>query len=879
MTSRSVPHAVLALLALMTLAAPHNACAQQTTTIAMTGSGSAGYGDRVCSFSTTATANITADFAAMTLTVSISANYAVQPNPYGCTSYSASWSGIVIPLSQSGNSFSGSVTQNFACGTCASGEQSLQVSTQLVSEPSTSGPSTLSVTLSFTAQYQLYDPTLGAGFNNNSASGLGTLVEPQIQIVPPSQLSIGAGLPYNGWFTATGGTPPYLWCVLSGSECDTAQATLPSGFTLNLMTGLLSCCSTDAPIATVQNYPFTVQVMDTAGTIATGSFTLNILCAATVDLNPLGTSLSGLPFAISATFTSPTNVLSDYAQACGFAGFDWVQTVTETPTPSAVYAASAPTVPLTAPFSDPPLGGYTYQFNNPSYSKLQPNFATAYPYYYSPLDVPSGCAQGIGPGPIYTCRIQISSGPTLNFFDAPRDYLCSPSAPCLGFTSQLVGICGATSFECSSSGPSSPLYQWTWQSNYDGSGDGGIFEVQPINVLLPDPGTGTGGITITSINGVPSPSISVDPSAVTISTLQSLSVAITVAQTPGEPVPAGTVTLMSGSYTSAAATLDGSGSATFTIPAGSLPLGSDMLTVAYSPATAVAATYSQAWGTALVTVNPVTPQIVFAPTPTSQTYGTPIAASSLDATAQYNGSLVGGTLVYTTGACGGGGQVLTAGATILQAGSYSITACFTPSNADFTATSATVQYQVNPASQSITFGPIPVQLVGATTALNATATSGLLVSFQTLTPVVCSVSQASATMLSPGTCTIEATQGGGVDYLAATPVEVSFPVMGFSLTAEPQSETIKRGVLAVFLLKVTSVNGFAGNVRISCTGGPLASVCGDFPQTVYVRANGTALALSGILFRPQDAAGTYTITFTGDSGTDTSTATAQFTVK
>jgi len=631
--------------------------------------------------------------------------------------------------------------------------------------------------------------------------------------------------------------------------------------------------------APVQNYPFTVQVTDQNGTSATGSFTLAILCAATVDLNPFGTSLSGLPFAISATFTSPGTSLSAYAQACGFAGFDWIQTVTETPIPSGVYAQSAPTVPLTPPFQDPPLGGYTYEFTQPSYQILQPHFATAYPYYYSTLDVQSGCAAGAGLGPIYTCIVPISSGPTLNFFDKPSDYLCSPPAPCLGFTSQLVGICGATSIGCSSSGPSSPLYQWTWQSNYNGSGDGGIFEVQPINVLLPGPGSGTGGIAITSINGVPSPAVLVNPSASTIYVLEPLSVGITGDQSQGEPVPAGTVTLTSGAYTSPAATLDGNGTANITIPAGSLPLGSDLLTIAYTPATAVSATYSQAWGNALVTVNPVTPELVFVPSPSSQTYGTPVTAGSLDAIAEYNGSLVGGTFVYTTGACSGGGQVLTAGSTILQAGSYSITACFTPSNADFTAASATVQYQVNPASQSITFGPIPAQLVGATTPLNATATSGMPVSFQTLTPAVCAASQASVTMLSPGTCTIEATQSGGVDYLAAIPVEVSFPVMGFTLTVEPSSETIKRGVFGLFLVEVKSVNGFSGNVNISCSGGPADSVCSDLPQTVKVRANGTALALAGILFQPQCAPDTYTITFTGISGTDTSTATAQFTVK
>src|ERR1019366_3419623 len=106
------------------------------------------------------------------------------------------------------------------------------------------------------------------------------------------------------------------------------------------------------------------------------------------------------------------------------------------------------------------------------------------------------------------------------------------------------------------------------------------------------------------------------------------------------------------------------------------------------------------------------------------------------------------------------------------------------------------------------------------------------------------------TMISIGTCTLQATQSGGLDYYAANPVQVSFPVMGFTLAAEPRSETVRRGVLGVFLLEVKSVNGFAGYVNISCAGGPPKSVCKDFPQSVRVMANRAALALSGILFRP-----------------------------
>ena len=730
------------------------------------------------------------------------------------------------------------------------------------------------------------------------------------QIIPPPntsrgaggvyQFSVGSGLSYNALLTATGGTPPYTWCVLAGSvgsACDRSQALLPAGFALS--NGLIS--STGTPGALPNIYPFTVQVTDSASGTATQAITLTIACSANVELNYTEPylSLSGTPVTMFATFNVPApNTLLNYSQACGYVNFDWTQTVIEDATGGAISepscldaggvatdqgGCSVPVTPQIPPFLDPPLGGYTYQFVPPDYPFLlrwQPDFAYANPFYYSPLDLASGCAFQITGNS--SCNIPIIVGnDTLNFYDSPHNQSCSPTAPCIGFKTQLVGICGASpSSMCGSAGPSGPLFQWTWYTNFNGS-VGGIYSEGPSNFLPPDPGSGTGGITITSINGVPSPPVSVDPSASTILASEPLPVSITVGQFQGEPLPAGTVTLTSGAYTSAPAGLDGNGSATITIPAGSLPAGSDMLTVAYTPSTPVSATYSQAWGTALVTVNPaaITPQIVFLPTPASQLYGTPIAAGSLDAIAQYNGNSVSGAFVYTTGACGGAGQALVAGTTVLQAGSYLITACFTPSNTEYATTSTTAQYSVTPASQTISFGPLGAQLVGATIPLNAAATSGMAVGFQSLTPAVCSVSPSTATALSPGTCTIQATQSGSVDYNSANPVQVSFPVMGFNLTAEPASETIKRGVLGVFLLEVKSVNGFAGNVNISCMGGPLDSVCGDFPQTVRVRANGTALALAGILFRPRDAEGTYTITFTGVSGADTSTATAVFTVK
>jgi hypothetical protein len=164
--------------------------------------------------------------------------------------------------------------------------------------------------------------------------------------------------------------------------------------------------------------------------------------------------------------------------------------------------------------------------------------------------------------------------------------------------------------------------------------------------------------------------------------------------------------------------------------------------------------------------------------------------------------------------------------------------------------------------------------------LTASASSGLPVSFASLTPAVCTVSGVTATMVNPGTCTIQALQPGNGMFAAAAPVSQSFTVTArpnFTIKPTPQTETVYRGVLAAFILQLTSSNGFNGNVTLSCSGGPAGSLCADLPQTV--RVNGTAYAISGILFPKSTAPGTYTITFTGVSGSLTNSATAMFTVR
>ncbi|MGA3129175.1 MAG: choice-of-anchor D domain-containing protein [Terracidiphilus sp.] len=98
------------------------------------------------------------------------------------------------------------------------------------------------------------------------------------------------------------------------------------------------------------------------------------------------------------------------------------------------------------------------------------------------------------------------------------------------------------------------------------------------------------------------PTVTVTPSPANISTGQSLSVTVTVNGGSGNSTLAGSVMLTSGSYVSPSATLS-SGSATITIPAGSLAAGTDTLAATYTPNSASSATYNSSMGAGAVTVS------------------------------------------------------------------------------------------------------------------------------------------------------------------------------------------------------------------------------------------------------------------------------------
>jgi hypothetical protein len=413
---------------------------------------------------------------------------------------------------------------------------------------------------------------------------------------------------YSTTLTAAGGTGGYTWSIVSP----------PAGFALNPATGVLS--STGIPQVPANSYSFTVSVADSAGNTATQPLTLDV--PLNINLLPYaGTPASGdgIPTTMNASFT-PTDTngslvtLHDAEAACGFTGFDWVQTVTVDPGGAYSYNTctanggtvdpkngncTIPIPSLTAPFSDPPQGGYTYDYvtwinqwlSQPGLNV--PHFNDTQGFYYSPEDVATGCAiahvASAGncstPPTLMGCDKRMTSDSfTLNFFDLPGRTSYPPKGPrFIELQTELVGLLCPQGTTCANPQPSVPLYKWIWKTNFtpscSGPGMGGIFGIFPPPSFNPIPSSqvsGIGGITITSLNDLPQrpPSITcaATPNSLWPPNGKPVEVTVSGAVTPGtQTIPAGGTTYAvmekyglvqpSGGFTA-----DVGGSYSFTVP-------------------------------------------------------------------------------------------------------------------------------------------------------------------------------------------------------------------------------------------------------------------------------------------------------------------------
>ena len=136
--------------------------------------------------------------------------------------------------------------------------------------------------------------------------------------------------------------------------------------------------------------------------------------------------------------------------------------------------------------------------------------------------------------------------------------------------------------------------------------------------------------------------------------------------------------------------------------------------------------------------------------------------------------------------------------------------------------SQSISVLVNPA-QTLSFGTAPeLSLFGSAT-VTATASSGLAVTYSSLTPVICSVQADSGvvTGLAAGTCTLAANQPGDANYNAAAQVSQTLTVAEFAAGVTPPGAPT--GVSA-------SLGTTASSVAVSFAG-PATS--GGSPVTGY----------------------------------------------
>ncbi|MFN3778955.1 MAG: IPT/TIG domain-containing protein [Brevundimonas aurantiaca] len=107
-----------------------------------------------------------------------------------------------------------------------------------------------------------------------------------------------------------------------------------------------------------------------------------------------------------------------------------------------------------------------------------------------------------------------------------------------------------------------------------------------------------------------------------------------------------------------------------------------------------------------------------------------------------------------------------------------------------TAIGATVSGTIAKGAQTISFAALAdASLSASPLTVSATSSSGLAVAFTSATTGVCTVSGTSVTLLSPGTCTLNADQAGDANWNAATQVQRSFTVTAATLSVTPGAAT------------------------------------------------------------------------------------------
>ena len=400
--------------------------------------------------------------------------------------------------------------------------------------------------------------------------------------------------------------------------------------------------------------------------------------------------------------------------------------------------------------------------------------------------------------------------------------------------------------------------------------------------------------TLTAEIGAPAVTLSLSP--VSVTTAQALTVTIAVSGGSANPIPTGSVTLSTGSYTSTATILAG-GSAAIVVPADTLPIGTDPLSVNFTPDSASISTYTSATGSGSIVVTNGTPVLTWA-TPAAITYGSALSGAQLNASSSVAGSFSYSPAIGTVLAAGAqtlsvtvkptdtthyqsatSTVVLTVNKAALAISSTNATRVFGAANPSFTGTvtgavngdtlsetftttatasSGVGTYPIIPAVTGTNSGDYTIAPTnGVLTVTTASTTTGLLLSntnltfTATVTPAASGVPTGTVSFYSGQTLLGTGTLSNGVGSYTAT----AFPTGDVNLTAQysgdanfAQSASASIAVLAVSpanssltvpasgtvsdVLTFATVHGYSGTLQLTCTGLPQNASCTFAPSSI-----------------------------------------------
>jgi hypothetical protein len=356
-------------------------------------------------------------------------------------------------------------------------------------------------------------------------------------------------------------------------------------------------------------------------------------------------------------------------------------------------------------------------------------------------------------------------------------------------------------------------------------------------------------VIVTAKTGA-TPTMAVTPSASSITTVQPLTVSVAVGAVGGNPTPTGSVTLASGSYTSAAANLT-SGSATFSIPAGSLATGTDTLMASYVPDSSSSSIYSSNSAMASVTVTlppKITPTVTVTPSTLSVT-----TAQALTVTISLNGgtgnptptgsvTLAGGGYTSKATTLASGSATIAIPAATLATGIDSLAASYTPDSSSSStynvasgSASVTVTapvkiiptVTVTPSASSITTAQaltVTISLNGGTG--NPTPTGSVTLAGGGYTSKATTLASGSAKIAVPagslavGTDMVTASYTGDSTYEATTgavtvTVEKALNAAGFTVSGTPVTVAAGATTANTSTITVTPVGSFIGSVALT----------------------------------------------------------------